>query len=399
MEQFLKYKKISDIKEKITDKQFVEINKLFLWYDTTTIKNRLQNIRDFILNGVESKWLGRLRIITKKLKNDVISEYSCRIRYGDKWKEKQDLLKEKVKMDKNNFIKKYGKELGIEKWKERNNKTRSYGLESAIMRYGKIEGVKKWEETLRRKLKTMSEMKKIRPYRNGRTLPEYQQRYGVEIGFQKWKKRNINQKHRFSIDYFLQKFGKEQGLNEWNLYCESMRKTTLKSFIDRYGDEIGTKRYNIFVERMKYVQSENFFTEKYGEEVGKIKFREFLISKISNFKDKYSKISQNLFWGIYENLNEEQKSKCYFYELNQEYSFYVWKKEITLINVDFKLKNKIIEFDGDYWHSKKEQIIKDNLRDEYLKEKGYFIKRVKEIEFRKNKELVINECLNFLKNE
>ena len=107
MEQFLKYKKIKDIKDLITEHQYNEINKLFYYYDTITIKNRLTNIRDFILNGVDSNWLGRLRIITNKLKNDVISEYSCKIRYGNNWEQKQNVLKEKVKMDKNNFIKKY----------------------------------------------------------------------------------------------------------------------------------------------------------------------------------------------------------------------------------------------------------------------------------------------------
>jgi very-short-patch-repair endonuclease len=71
---------------------------------------------------------------------------------------------------------------------------------------------------------------------------------------------------------------------------------------------------------------------------------------------------------------------------------------MTIISVDFKLDDKIIEFDGDYWHSKEEQIIKDKLRDEFLSNKGYLILRIKEFSYRDNKEKVINECLDFLNN-
>jgi hypothetical protein len=396
IEQFLKYKKIKDIKNLITQKQYEELNNVFLHYDTKTIKNRLQNIRDFIINSVENRWVGRLRIITNKLKNDVLSEYSCKVRYGDKWFEKRETLKDKVRMDKNNFINKYGEEEGVRRWKERNIKTISYGLTPAIMRYGEIEGKKRWEETLCRKVKTMSEVKKIRPYRNGRTLVEYQERYGVEIGYKKWVQRNEKQKHRFSLTYYINTYGEEIGVKEWGDYCESMCKTSLNSFIEKYGQDIGTDRYNKFVNKIKYSKSETSYIHKYGEKDGKVKYKEMIVSKISNFKDCYSKISQDLFWNIFTELNNEYRKLCFFYELNHEYSFYVWKNNMTIIKVDFKLGDKIIEFDGDYWHSKQEQIEKDKIRDEFLTEKDYIIKRVKECDYRTNKTLIINECIEFL---
>jgi hypothetical protein len=397
IEQFLNYRKIKDVKNLITEKQFTEINKLFDYYDCQTIKNRLTNLKDFILNNVEDHWLGRLKIITSKLKNDVISEYSCKIRYGNNWKQKQDTLKEKVKMDKNNFIKKYGEKEGIKRWEERNKKTVSYGINPAIMRYGEIEGKRRWEDTLRRKVNTMTERKKIRPYRNGRTLPEYQEKYGIEEGFKLWDERNKRQSYRLSLTGHIDKYGEVEGKKKWEEYTKSMARTTLESFIERHGVEIGTKRYEMFVNRLKYTTSENYFIEKYGETTGKIKYKELITSKISTFKDKYSKISQDLFWGIYEKL--DKKENCYFYELNSEYTFYVWNENMKIINVDFKLGNKIIEFDGDYWHSSEEQIKIDNMRDDYLKKKNYIIKRVKEKDFRKNKEVIINECLDFLNNE
>jgi hypothetical protein len=397
LEKFLNYKKIKDINEIITEKQYVEINKIINHYDSISIKNRLQNIRDFIINKVEDRWLGRLRIIVRKLKNDVISEYSCKIRYGENWEIKRNILKDKVRMDKDNFIKKYGEEEGIKRWEERNNKTISYGLNPAIKKYGEEEGTKRWLNTLERKILTMRENKKIRPYRNGRTLPEYQKKYGVKVGYQKWMERNQKQKHRFSLNYFLEKYGEIKGIEEWKNYCQSMSKTTLNTFIDRYGKEDGENRYNLFINRLKYTQSKDFFIEKYGEEIGVNKYNEFILTKLSHIKDSYSKISQKLFWGIYEKLNDGDREKCYFYELNSEYTFYVWTNDMTIINVDFKLNNKVIEFDGDYWHSKKEQIEKDKKRDDFLLKKGYHIKRIKEKDYKNNRDIIINECLEFLK--
>jgi hypothetical protein len=399
IEKFLNYKKIKDIKELITEKQYIEIEKVFLYYDTLTIKNRLQNIRDFIINNVEDRWLGRMRIITRKLKNDILSEYACKIRYGEKWEEKRNEVKDKVRMDKKNFIKKYGEEVGVKKWEERNKKVISYGLSPAILRYGIEEGKKRWSDTLNRKIKTMSERKLIRPYRNGRTLVEYQERYGIELGYKKWVLRNNRQSYRFSLNFYIETYGENEGVKKWEEYCESMSKTTLNSFINRYGNEVGTERYNNFVDRCSYTQSERYYIEQYGDVIGGIKYKELIVSKMSNFKDSYSKISQDLFWEIYSKISNDERIESYFYELNYEYTFYVWENGMTIIRVDFKLRDKIIEFDGDYWHSKQEQMVKDKIRDEYLTGKGYFIKRVKESEYRANKEHIINECLNFLKNK
>jgi hypothetical protein len=399
LEQFLNYKKIKDINHLIVDVQYNEIDKIIKHYDAKTIKNRLQNIRDFILNGVDNRWLGRLRIITRKLKNDVISEYSCKIRYGDKWFEKQSILKEKVKMDKNNFILKHGELDGIKKWKERNEKVKSYGLDAAVRRYGQIEGTERWEKTLQRKIQTMREAKKIRPYRNGRTLPEYQNRYGIEQGYIKWKKRNDNHAYRFSLEFYIEKYGVEVGNDMWRKYCDKMKKTTLSSFIERYGKKNGKIRYANFIEKSKFGQSREYYIQKYGDDIGDKKYKELIIAKTSCFINTcFSKISQDLFWEIFTRIDDKKKLNCYFYELNREYSFFVWKNNMTIISVDFKLDDKIIEFDGDYWHSKEEQIIKDKLRDEFLSNKGYLILRIKEFSYRDNKEKVINECLDFLNN-
>ena len=70
---------------------------------------------------------------------------------------------------------------------------------------------------------------------------------------------------------------------------------------------------------------------------------------------------------------------------------------MTIINIDFMYGDKVIEFDGDYWHSTENQKEKDRLRDEYLISNGYQVLRIKESEYKKDKEKIINECLLFLK--
>jgi hypothetical protein len=397
IEQIISYKKIIDIKQMITKKQYEQLEKVAEYYNVKTIKNRLTNIREFILNNVEDHWLGRIRIITNKLKNDVISEYACKIRYGNNWELKQNNLKTKVRMDKDNFIKKYGEEEGTLRWQERNLKVKSYGLKYAIARYGKEEGKKRWEKTLNQKIQTMSERKKIRPYRNGRTLAEYQERYGVTHGYKLWDERNKRQSYRNSIQGFIDKYGEIDGKLKWEEYRKSMALTTLESFVKRYGETLGKERYDSFIQKIKYSATIDYYIEKYGEIDGLTKYKENKLSKIYQFQNKYSKISQDLFWSIYPKLTTNEG--CYFYELNTEYTFYVWEDNMTIINVDFKLGNKIIEFDGDYWHSKPEQIKKDKQRDDYLRKKGYIILRIRESDYRNDKNKIINECLNFLKND
>jgi hypothetical protein len=373
-EKIINYKKIKDINNLITEKQKLQIEKIINEYDTNSIKNRLDSIRQFILCGVDDHWLGRIKIIRNKLKTDVISDYSCKIRYGNMWEEKQNELKNKIKTTFDTLKDKFGDEVAKEKWEELRLKRRTYGKKIMVEKYGDIEGLKRWESALKSKVKTMAERKKIKPYRNGRTLVEYQERYGVKSGYQKWIERNNKQKYRFSIQYYIDTYG-DNYVEEWIKYTNSMSKTSLKSYIDRYGNEMGVIKYNEYVYKI----------------VENLKVR-----------PNYSRISQELFSTLLKYIGNTDN--IYFAEHGGEFIFYPNSNDdifgkLKLIQVDFKMGNKIIEFDGDYWHSKQEQMEKDKIREEYLTGKGYFIKRVKESEYRANKEYIINECLNFLKNK
>lgn len=61
--------------------------------------------------------------------------------------------------------------------------------------------------------------------------------------------------------------------------------------------------------------------------------------------------------------------------------------------LDFVLGNRVIEFDGEYWHKDPSR---DKVRDEYLKLEGLQIMRITSAEYSNSPQQVIQRCINFL---
>lgn len=114
----------------------------------------------------------------------------------------------------------------------------------------------------------------------------------------------------------------------------------------------------------------------------------------------YSKVSQKLFWEIYNNLDEENKNKVQFAQLNSEKKIQTNNSNKNLnkyhFSLDFCLENKNIEFDGEYWHSIFNIIEKDKIRDEFLLSLGYKILRITERDYYNNPQETLNKCIEFL---
>jgi len=316
------------------------------------------------------------------------------------------------------WIKKYGEEEGLRKWEEQkkkygrtkehlrdqygdkyvdelSEKKASYSLESCIKRYGEINGPKKWQDRLNKKIETQRKRKESgHVYKNGRTLIEYQERYGIEDGYKRWKKRNDRQSYMSSKQRYINEFGEELGSE----ICKSIKDaSSLDYYIRKYGIQEGMSRYR---ERCKKcaITEENMIS-KYGEELGKSKYTEWLIkvteTKNSLIKRGYSLISQKLFWEVYNNLSADLREQCYFAELNKEYQFFVnhensYPKKIIM--PDFKCGKCIIEYDGEYWHD--EDL--DKHRDTLLESKGYVILRIRGKEYHQNEKECIIKCIKFI---
>ena len=124
--------------------------------------------------------------------------------------------------------------------------------------------------------------------------------------------------------------------------------------------------------------------------------------------NKFSKVSQELFWKICNNLTE--KNNIFFAELgedknpdysgiNNEYRLKTSHRMLLPDFIDINLK-KIIEFDGTYWHNahkiKNPNKLRDNVRDEILISSGYNVLHIKEEDYKNNPDECISKCLNFL---
>ena len=191
--------------------------------------------------------------------------------------------------------------------------------------------------------------------------------------------------------------------NDFNDLC-----TECKLVSDINYPSIGYFKFNdwkyhrdIAIENLKNlkVHTEEWFLKKYGDIVGKQKRIEYVNNRLESLKKqkgmKCSKISQELFWLIYEKLDEDKKKNVWFKDLNKEK--YITDNNKHYYFPDFVLNNKIIEYDGKYWHTKE----KDVIRNKFYNDNGYQILSINESDFRRGykPETTIIKCLNYLNDE
>ena len=158
------------------------------------------------------------------------------------------------------------------------------------------------------------------------------------------------------------------------------------------------------------------FIARYGEIEGKIKFNECLDKKISNFLYKptkgksgvyYSKVSQLLFKSIIsDNRIKKFEKDIKFAEHNGEEIIKLYDEERNFLLTNYSIKNyvysidflwcdKIIEFDGFYWHKTLPENY-DIAKDIIIEKRGFKVFRVKEFDYYKNPSLIVENCIKFL---
>lgn len=397
-DELLTSKLFSNIK--LNKFQRFQVDNLIKNFDKKLIRDNYLTIKNFITYNIEDDWSLRLKEIKEKYNRDSSSLSSYIIRYGKIEGEKR--FNEKLKsttVTLEYLINKHGILEGNKLYKEISNKKRIVGKDIMIEKYGQIEGANKWNLYLKKWKTSIKKRKDKGSWKNGLTLEECIFKYGEIEGFQIWKKRKEHLAYISSYKYYLDVFGKELADEKWEQYCRKRDYTSLNYFTKQYGEIEGNKKYIERCKLISYYGSLEYYIKKYGEEEGKIRKNEAVIKSFLNHKFKitrYSKISQELFWGVYNKLSNVQKNKCYFAELNNEYMFYVHRDGVRILMTDFKMNNKIIEFNGDYWHSLEEVKKKDEIKNNFLKEKGYDVLIIKESEYLKNKKEIIQTTINFL---
>jgi hypothetical protein len=116
----------------------------------------------------------------------------------------------------------------------------------------------------------------------------------------------------------------------------------------------------------------------------------------------YSKISQKLFWKIYNRLPLELQEKCYFAELNKEFHMHNSTNNTNYF-YDFVISNikLIIEFNGNAWHyhplkwkghpfkkEKEEVTLKDETKINYAIDKDFYTLVVWEHEYKSSPQFI-----------
>ena len=158
---------------------------------------------------------------------------------------------------------------------ERKNKT-SGTFENFVKRYG--EDAHKRFEIFKSKSKS--------------TLDNFKLRYGDE-GEDKWKS-FLESRDSSSLEYYIKKYGKEDGTEKYNTYIEKLSFTnSLEGYKERYGEQDGERHFKEVSE--KKLITIDYYTSKYGEEDGLKKYLESNYSKgkstrLEYFIDKYGEV-------------------------------------------------------------------------------------------------------------
>lgn len=267
------------------------------------------------------------------------------------------------------------------------------------------------------------------------TLEHWKLIYGDELGTIKWNEYCLKQKISNSYEYKAEKYGWTK--EEFNNYNKN-RAVTLENMIKRHGKIKGTKLFNEYCKKQKVNGcTKEYFINKYGNEIGLIKYNELNKNKaitLENFIKKYgkndgpkkyfnirenttnssfySKISIDLFKSLTKNKTIDELNYIYFG--NKEYGIYD-KENKKYFKYDYTdtVKKIIIEFNGEKFHPKtkfdenfknpyepqltSEEIWnKDQQKKECAIKNGFTIYYIWESDYLKNKQAIIETYLKII---
>jgi len=317
-------------------------------------------------------------------------------------------------------IEKYGIKDGIDLIIEENAKKYSNTKERFIKLYGEEEGILRWEKFKGPRINKKEKSKPSVP-----TLEKYIEKYGEETGSVLWNA--YKESIKFTKEICIKKYGKSVGEKKWNDYITKMSESCKKSatpsrmkyinsieyYIDKYGKEEGEKKYLAWKKTQDH-SSKEFMIKKYGIENGLKKYKEVGRKRAFHSDAYHSKISQELFETIKKVMNNANTEDFKYANNGGELRLYD-KTENKPYYYDFAYKNKIIEYNGDFWHANQEMYSsddsfkngilaseiweKDTKKTTFAKMAGYDILVIWHSEYKKDKVGILEKCLKFLTND
>ena len=295
------------------------------------------------------------------------------------------------------YILKYGEVEGKKKFEEakeqRDRKIKRPMLEKLTDKYGEVEGKVRHEHWLSGVNQSESSFIKRYGEELGKEKYELFRQKSIK-NFEIVHKGNLPKSElNTHVDYYIKRYGEVEGRKK---YKERQQTSTLNNFINKYGEKIGTKKYNevnqkkaITFENLskKYGETEatnrinnwkislsqhgnkKYYIEKYGEE-----WYKDLLKRSTGKGTSYSAEGVEFCKEIISFLPGDNEFEIYYGE--NEYIFYTELDFPKLILPDLLLKspklNIVFEFYGDYWH-KNPKIYKEE--DPTVKERWEFDKK------------------------
>ena len=147
--------------------------------------------------------------------------------------------------------------------------------------------------------------------------------------------------------------------------------------------------------------SKEICIQKYGEIEGIKRWNLRQKRWLKNYKfNNYSQVSQVLFKQVFDKIKYDFLDIHFATRLdNGKNNEYRLQLDDKIILPDFFVKelNKIIEFDGVYWHRRNPENKKRELsRDKSIKNNGYKVLHINEDNFKDNPDKEINRCIDFI---
>lgn len=210
-----------------------------------------------------------------------------------------------------------------------------------------------------------------------------------EVAERAKENRNARHNNRLRIDYYTSRgFSLKEARK---ILSKNQSNFSLAGCIQKYGPDKGREIWQARQDRWQATMK-----SKPLEEIERI--------NRSKFKNTgYSEISQKLFRDIERELSATPH-EIYYATNGKDSTFneYMVHDDQNKRNyfLDFYIKdlNCAIEFDGYFWHDKlsKHKVDKDHEREQALIRLGYKILRIKEMEYRKDPDTVLEKCMDFI---
>lgn len=346
------------------------------------IKNLKPDLRETILNEVISANIALKKDIEKYIRNKLDLSKSGGIHTKKYWLSRGWSFDESYIKSKENKQKNCKSVYSREFWLERINPATNtyYTLEEAD-----------FERNSRRPIRKEYWIKKGYSESDSMRLAEETKNSNNKKGAGKSASsnvRNITSKRR--PEYFIARGYSEEDAKK--LVSESQKYFSKEICIEKYGEEQGLK---VWQDRQNNWQ--NTLKNKPSEEIARI-------NKLKLFKGGSVSKGETI---LFEHLQKE-KIPC-----KKQHA--IQKDDISYYVYDIVYQNKIIEYNGDFWHAnpkkyKRCDVLrlpnntttaekiwkKDQDKIQFAQDQGYEVLIVWESEIKKNKEEVLTKCIRFL---